>query len=134
MKIRIIGIFLITLTQLYCYCQNNDTTIFLKVDSIPKFYYSECNDNANCIKLYLKRHQSWPTDDDIIAIVYIQCIIEKDGKLTNFKIFRGFDERYEKASIDILKSMPLWKPGEIGDKAVRTQIIIPVEWSFLDTH
>jgi len=113
--------------------QSRENRVYIKVDSIPEFVYSDCNNTKSCIELYVKTNAQWPTDDDIIVTIYIQCIVEKNGKLTNFKVIRGLDEIYDKASIDILKSMPLWKPGMIKEKIVRTQITIPVKWDFLRT-
>lgn len=55
----------------------------------------------------------------------------KNGELTNFKIIRGLETRFDKASIDVLKIMPLWKPGEIKEKKVRTQITIRVKWDLI---
>ena len=129
-RLKII-LFLFLTTQLSSFSQKRDDKVHIKVDSYPEFVYSGCDNTKDCIELYVKTHAIWPTEDDIKATIYIQCIVEKNGKLTNFKIIRGLEARYDKASIDILKSMPLWKSGKIKGKSVRTQITIPVKWDLI---
>ena len=125
-KITIILFLILTINQTD-FSQNRDNRIYIKVDTNPIFVYSGCDNTKNGIELYVKTHAKWPTDDDIVAKILIQCIVEKNGKLTNFKVIRGLEVKYDKASIDILKSMPPWKAGKIKGKKVRTQIIIPVK-------
>ena len=132
-RLKIISFLLMT-SQLSSFSQKSDEKAYIKVDSYPEFVYSGCNNTKDCIELYVKKHAIWPTEDDIQATIYIQCIVEKNGKLTNFKIVRGLEARYDKASINILKSMPLWKSGRLKGKTVRTQITIPVKWDSLATH
>lgn len=126
-------LFLILTISQTDFSQNSDNRIYIKVDTNPEFVYSDCDNTKDCIELYVKTHARWPTDDDIMARILIQCVVEKNGKLTNFKVIRGFEVRYDKASIDILKSMPPWKAGKIKGKKVRTQITIPVKWDCLAT-
>jgi len=129
-RLKII-LFLLLTTQLSSFSLRKNEKVHIKVDSDPEFVFSGCDNTKDCIELYVNTHAIWPTEDDIQATIYIQCIVEKNGKLTNFKIVRGLEARYDKASIDIIKSMPMWKSGKLKGKKVRTQITIPVKWDLI---
>ena len=122
-------LFLILTTQLNSFSQRRDEDIFEKVDSYPKFIYSGCNKTEDCVDLFVDNYKKWPPfEGSFKATIIIQCIVEKNGKLTNFKLLRGVEAHFDKASIDVLKIMPLWKPGKIKGKKVRTLITIRVKW------
>jgi TonB family protein len=117
-------------SDLHCYGQNQDSTLYTKVDSLPQFRYMNCADNKSCIDSFVSKNIVWPPGDaDIYGRVYIQCVVEKDGTLSNFKILRGIDDQFDKASLDVVKLMPKWIPGIHKGKIVRSQIFIPVKWT-----
>jgi hypothetical protein len=122
-------IFLLTHLGYDCYCQQQDTTVFVTVDSVPQFRYKDCKDTKDCVDLYISEHLIWPSDNNTYAKVQVQCIVEKDGTLSNFKIVHCVEEWFDKAAIDIVKSMPKWKSGSINHRIVRTKIVIPVVWN-----
>lgn len=61
--------------------------------------------------------------------VYIQFIVEKDGKISNGKVLRGFDEGCDKVALDAIMSMPNWEPGLEKGQAIRFQFNMPVKFS-----
>lgn len=135
MKRLAIILLLILIINNFNFSQNGDNQVYLKVDSNPEFVYSGCDNTKDCIELFVNTYKKWPPiDDSVVATIIIQCVVEKNGKLTNFKIKRGLEAHFEKASIDVLKIMPLWKPGKIKGKKVRTQITIKVKWDSLATY
>lgn len=111
-----------------CFCQQQDTLVYISVDTLPKFEYKNCKDNNESIELYLSEHLVRPNDDDIIGKVFVQCVVENDGTLSRFKIICGIGDKFDNVSIDVLKTMPKWKPGQKNGRIVRTQIVIPVKW------
>jgi len=110
------------------FSQTMDTTVYKTVDSYPEFRYKNCKDSKTSLDLYLSETQRWPNDVDFEGKIYVLCIVEKDGSLSNFSILRGIDETFDKSSIEFVKSMPKWIPGQKDGKVVRTQMIIPVKW------
>ena len=112
-----------------CYCQRKDTTVFVNVDSVPQFKYKDCKNTKECVDVYISEHLIWPSDNNTYAKVQVQCIVEKDGTLSNFKIVHCVEQWFDKAAIDIVKSMPKWKSGLINNRTVRTKIDIPVIWN-----
>ena len=120
---------LLCIFSIDCFCQQQDTLVYTSVDTFPKFEYKNCKDNKESIDLYLSEHLVRPNDDDIIGKVFVQFVVENDGTLSRFKIVRGIDDKFDNVSIDVLKTMPKWKPGQKDGKIVRTQIIVPVKWT-----
>lgn len=114
-----------------CYSQIADTTIFINVETTPQFKYLDNKNTQESVDAFIYKHKLWPTDDDIVARIDIQCIVEKDGTLSNFKVIKGLEDRYNKASINVLKLMPKWIPGKKDGQIVRTQIIIQVKWDLI---
>jgi len=127
-RLKII-LFLFLTTQFNSFSQKRDDKVYIKVDSNPEFVYNGCDKTEDCIDLFVDTYKKWPPfEGSIKATIIIQCIVERNGKLTNFKLLRGVEAHIDKASIDVLKTMPLWKPGKIKGKKVRTQITIRVKW------
>ena len=58
--------------------------------------------------------------------IFVQFIIEKDGRLTDIKVLRnpGFDT--DKEAIRVLQKSPVWKPAEQKGKKVRCQYVLPI--------
>lgn len=52
--------------------------------------------------------------------VFVKFIVEPDGSITNAEIVKGFDRACEREAIRVVTSMPKWKPGMQGGRAVRT--------------
>jgi len=100
-----------------------DTTVYLITDSKPsfpggiskmnKFIYT----NLNYKKIF---------ENDVFGKIFVQFIVEKDGKLSNIKITRSLDPYCDSEAVRMIRLMPKWKSGKISDKKVRTKIEIPI--------
>jgi len=130
-KILGILIYATTFLTIDSYGQKKDTTIYVAIDTPPNFKYKDGKNTSVCVELFISEHLTWPSvEDDIYAKVLVQCVVEKDGRLSNFKIIHGVVEWCDKKAIEIVQSMPKWLPGKKNNQIVRTQIIIPVIWKF----
>ena len=127
MRKLLFSIFILCSFIFNVHAQKSDA-IYKVVDVKPVFQYICCNNTNDCILEYFKTHAKWPTDDDIQGTIYIQCVVEKNGKLSTFKVIRGLDPRYDSVSVHVLKAMPVWKPGKKNGKIVRTEIVVPARW------
>ena len=58
--------------------------------------------------------------------VYVSFVVETTGELSNFKIIRGKHDILNQEALRVIKSMPLWEPGQVGNKAVRTKYTLPI--------
>lgn len=58
--------------------------------------------------------------------VYIGFIVEKNGSLSDFKMVRGIGAGCDEEAIRVLKLSPIWKPGYVNGKPVRTSYTLPI--------
>ena len=78
---------------------------------------------------YLKQHMRYPKaaeKDSIEGRVIVSFIIEKNGKLTDFKVVKSPDPSLSKEALRVAKSMPKWNPGKQLGKPVRVKYTIPI--------
>ena len=80
---------------------------------------------------YLKQHMRYPKvaeKDSIEGRVIVSFIVERNGKLTNFKVVKSPDPSLSKEALRVAKSMPKWKPAKQFGKPVRTKYTIPINF------
>lgn len=58
--------------------------------------------------------------------VFIKCVIEKDGSLSNFDVMRGIGGDCDKEALRVIQQSPNWQPGHQRGRVVRVQMIIPI--------
>lgn len=61
--------------------------------------------------------------------VFVQFIVEADGKITNASVLRGFDAECDAVALRAIQAMPDWIPGKHEGKNVRVQFVMPVKFS-----
>ncbi|MGB4776554.1 MAG: energy transducer TonB [Daejeonella sp.] len=64
--------------------------------------------------------------------VYVSFIVEKNGDLTNLEVIKGMGNGCDEEAVRLLKSGPIWKPGIIDGKPVRTSFTLPVAFSLAE--
>lgn len=66
--------------------------------------------------------------DEVVGTIWISCMIEKDGTLTNVKIAKGLSDLFDREAVRVIKSMPNWKPGEdLNGDVDRIEYHIPIK-------
>jgi periplasmic protein TonB len=78
--------------------------------------YKELSDNLR--KNYL----------GISGTVYIEFVVEKDGKLTNVAIKRGVHEELDQNALQAVKKLNKWKPGIQNHHEVRVRMVLPINF------
>ena len=58
--------------------------------------------------------------------VYVQFIVEKDGRLTNISVSKGLSEECNKEALRVVKAFPNWEPARDNGKPVRQLMTLPV--------
>ena len=58
--------------------------------------------------------------------VYVQFVVNRDGSLSEIKIIRGAHPILDKVTMDVIRKMPAWIPGEMAGKKVRTRFVLPI--------
>jgi protein TonB len=66
--------------------------------------------------------------EGISGIVYVRFVVDETGKVTNVELQRSVDPYLDKAALDVVKSMPDWKPGKQNDKNVAVWQVIPIKF------
>lgn len=68
-------------------------------------------------------------DNGVQGRAMVQFIIEKDGSITNAELLKTTgDESLDAAAIEVVESMPKWKPAMDLGRNVRQRFIAPVSF------
>lgn len=87
-------------------------------DSALKAYLSDKLVNLD----YDKYNDSFPRK------VFVKAIINKEGSITEPKIFKnGLDSSFNVLIIKVLNEMPKWEPGSINGRKVDVSILLPIK-------
>lgn len=80
------------------------------------------------------RYPAQCMSEGIQGRVIIKFVVEKDGQLTNLSVVRSPDERLSKEAMRVIKAMPKWRPGRIGNKYVRSYYTLPINFKFTTSY
>jgi periplasmic protein TonB len=58
--------------------------------------------------------------------VYVQFVVETDGKITQVQTVRGVTTELDKEAERVVKSMPAWTPGKQRGRPVRVRYTVPI--------
>jgi len=114
MKLIIVVLFLF---PLYSYSQEEVAAIFYtNYDTPPEFPGG--NDAFSHFITDNFKYPEQALKDSIQGKIWIQFMINTDGKVSNINIVKGLSEQLNKEAIRVFKLMPKWKAGEMKGKKV----------------
>jgi len=99
---------------------------FVVVEEMPNFGEGGIDQFRN---EYIAKNLKYPdvaAENGIQGRVYINFVVEPDGRVTNVKVVRGVDPSLDKEAVRVVSSSPKWKPGKQRGKPVRVQFTIPI--------
>jgi len=99
--------------------------VFLVVEEMPSFGTGD----ANGFRTWVSSNMKYPdvaAENGIQGRVYVQFVVEADGRLTNVKVLRGVDPALDKEAVRVIESSPKWNPGKQRGKAVRVSYTFPI--------
>ncbi len=104
-----------------------EAEIFTVVEAMPEF-------PGGMAKLmgYLGNNIKYPPfakETNIQGRVFINFVVEPDGKISNVKVLRGIGGGCDEEAIRVVESMPKWKPGMQRGKPVRVSYNLPVKFT-----
>ena len=115
--------------------EEEDEEIFLVVESPPAFPCLKFGRKDFCgyeaLTKYLQENITYPAiakEYNIQGKVYVQFVVEKNGKVSNVKVVRGVDKNLDKEAVRVVKSFPDWKAGKQRGKAVRVYFTVPINF------
>ena len=100
------------------------TKVFDVVEQMPSFP----GGNGKLME-YLTENVRYPEECEDICVqgrVIVTCIIEKDGSVSNVKVVKNLDPRFDEEAVRVVSSMPQWNPGKQNSIAVRVKYTLPV--------
>jgi TonB family protein len=74
--------------------------------------------------------------NSIHGYVLLKCIIDPSGIVSEINLTKGLDSDCDQAILDFLtcfKTEIYWNPGKVDGKAVKQEIIIPIDFSIIET-
>jgi len=78
---------------------------------------------------YIGQRMTYPFKARRLGIegkVYVQYIIEPDGRISNVEIIKGIGAGCDEEAMNVIKRSPRWNPGKQNGKPVRVKKVIPV--------
>lgn len=60
--------------------------------------------------------------------VLVSFVIDEHGNPTQVEILRGIHSGVDKMILDVIESMPNWKPAKQGGETVRQRFVLPVKY------
>jgi len=104
-----------------------EAPIFTVVEEMPEFI-----GGTDELYKFLGSNIKYPEKakaDGIHGKVYVNFIVEKDGKVTNVNVLRGIGGGCDEESVRVLNSMPNWIPGKQRGENVRVSYNLPIKFA-----
>lgn len=100
--------------------------VFMVAEQMPEF-----PGGMKELLKFLQDNLKYPENamkNNVQGRVIVQCVVEKDGTLTEFKVARSVDPDLDAEALRVLQTMPKWKPGMQRGKIVRVKFTVPVSF------
>ncbi len=83
---------------------------------------------------FMKKHLRYPdreSERKIHGKVYVEFVIDTDGRATRSRIIRGVENGagFDAEVLRVIDLMPSWTPGRKGERAVPTRLVLPVHFA-----
>jgi protein TonB len=85
--------------------------------------------DSNKFREYIARNLKYPevaAENGIQGRVFVQFVVEPDGRVSNVKVVRGVDPALDREAVRVVESSPPWKPGKQRGKPVRVSFTFPI--------
>jgi len=67
-------------------------------------------------------------ENGITGKVFVQFVINKEGKVTDVQVIRGVDPYLDKEAVRVVSDMPAWTPGKQRGKTVKVSFQLPINF------
>lgn len=106
-----------------CKLGNNIIYNYFEVDRLPEF--EEGNNN---FLRFIRSKVIWPNFFGGEGTIILSFVVETNGTISSLRVEKHLVEALDKQCFDIIQSTSgRWKPGRIGNKKVRTKLIVPID-------
>jgi periplasmic protein TonB len=129
-----VAILLFLLTPLSLVAQTSldpvDDSVYTEVDQMPEF-----PGGKEALLKFVYKNVRYPASARRMGIqgtVWLTCIVEKDGSVSNVKVKESLSTDTDNESIRVLSMSPKWIPGESGGVPVRVRMEHPVKFKLAE--
>lgn len=101
--------------------------VFLVVETMPEY-----PGGTEAMIKFLSENIRYPEEaknKSVQGQVFVNFIIEKDGKVGQVKIARGIGSGCDEEALRVVRMMPDWKPGEQRGEKVRVSFNLPIRFA-----
>ncbi len=100
--------------------------IFIHVEEMPEFPGGDIS-----LQRYIANAIKYPVIAQEIGIqgkVFVSFVIDEFGNINDVNIIRGVDPSLDNEALRVIRSLPQWKPGKQGGKAVKVRYYVPINF------
>jgi protein TonB len=100
--------------------------IFVVVENMPEFPGGEL-----ALRKFISSAIKYPSiaqENGIQGKVFVNFVVDRDGRISNAKIARGVDPSIDKEALRVVMTLPKWKPGMQRGKTVRVSYTVPISF------
>lgn len=100
-------------------------TVYLRVDEPPRFQGGD----VLAFRDWVFRHLCFGGEmfrEGVEARLVVSFVVGRQGAVEEPEVVSSTDERCSAEVLRVLASAPRWTPGRLGDVAVRTKLVMPV--------
>lgn len=80
---------------------------------------------------FISKNIKYPTEaieKEEEGVVFVSFVVEKNGSITNVAAVNKVSQCLEREAIRLVKSFPVWIPGEVNLQKVRTRVQLPIRF------
>ncbi len=106
--------------------EEEEGQVFFIVEEMPEFPGGEL-----ALRKFIANAIKYPViaqENGIQGKVYVNFVVDKNGRVTNAKIARGVDQSLDKEALRVVNNLPAWKPGKQRGKSVRVSYTVPINF------
>lgn len=106
--------------------ENEEVVNFYVIEEKPEFPGGEA-----AMFQWISKNIKYPEiakENGVQGKVFVQFVIDKEGKVTDVQVIRGVDPSLDKEAVRVIKSMPAWKPGKQRGKPVKVSFQLPINF------
>lgn len=104
--------------------------VFVFVENQPEFPGGD-----SALFMFICMNLSYPDqarNNGLEGLVWVRFVVKKDGTIGNVKLVRDIGGGCGQAAVEMVKSMPRWKPATQSGKPVNCEFILPVKFQLTD--
>ncbi len=99
---------------------------YIMVEEMPEF-----PGGVIALRKWIKSNVKYPESarrEKITGRVYIGFVINREGQVEDCKVLRSIDPALDREALNVIKSMPRWKPGKQRGESVKVSYTFPINF------